>query len=127
MTYKELLDSTIIRDVLEKSKSVIKIDTNDIKELFQQGDEVYTNDIKISALVDKRMELIMSQIKESTNGIHTISGGMVYFFFPEDLPLMMEELKPFSEWIESVPGEFMIKWGMGTHSVQELRAIIILQ
>lgn len=39
----------------------------------------------------------------------------------------MEELKPFSDWIESVPGELRIKWGMATQSTQELRAIILLQ
>jgi hypothetical protein len=51
----------------------------------------------------------------------------VFFFFPEERPLLMEELKPFSEWIDSIPDEFMIKWGLAIHSSQELRAIILLQ
>ena len=49
------------------------------------------------------------------------------FFFPEDRPLLMDELKPFSDRIESIPGEFMVKWGMATQSTQEIRAIVLLQ
>ena len=39
----------------------------------------------------------------------------------------MEELQPFSDWIESVPGKIMMKWGMATQSTQDLRAIVLLQ
>lgn len=42
-------------------------------------------------------------------------------------PLLMEELQPFSEWIESVPDDFLIRWGMATQSTQEIRAIVLLQ
>ena len=44
--------------------------------------------------------------------IEPYNHALVFFFFPEKLPLRMEELKPFSDWIESIPREFMVKWGM---------------
>jgi hypothetical protein len=71
------------------------------------------------------MELLMKQIKERTKSNH-FSSALVYFSFPESHPLLMSELQPFSEWGESIPGEFMIKWGMATQSTQELRAIVLL-
>ena len=48
-----------------------------------------------------------------------------FFLLPKDHPLLMEELKPFSDWIESVPGEFMVKWGMANQSTQEFRIIVL--
>ena len=53
--------------------------------------------------------------------------ALIFFFFPENHPLLMEELQPFSEWIESVPDDFLIRWGMATQSTQEIRAIVLLQ
>ena len=53
--------------------------------------------------------------------------ALVFFFFPEEQPLLMEEMKPLSEWIESIPGELMIKWGMGLHSTPKVRAIVALK
>ena len=69
----------------------------------------------------------MNLIIENTKKYGPFSHALVFFFFPEKLPLLMEELKPFSDWIESIPGEFMVKWGMATQSTQEIRAIVLLQ
>ena len=127
MTYKELLDSVILKDVLDNPTSLIHIDINDIKELFQQNKEIHAFDVKINPIEERRMELLMKQIKEGTKSNLDFSSALVYFFFPESHPLLMSELQPFSGWGESIPGEFMIKWGMATQSTQELRAIVLLQ
>lgn len=73
------------------------------------------------------MESLMDLIIVNTKKYEPFSHALIFFFFPEDRPLLMEELKPLSDWIESVPGELRIKWGMATQSTQELRAIILLQ
>lgn len=127
MTYKELLDSEILKEVQENPNGLICIDINDIKDLFQQDGEIRTIDVRVNAREERRMERLMDRVKEDANRLGADSRVLVYFFFPEKYPLMMEELRPFSEWIETFPGECMIKWGMATHPAQELRATIFLQ
>ena len=127
MTYKGLLDSEILKEVLDASNGLIGIDINDIKDLFQQGGEIHAIDVRVNAREENRMERLMDRVKVDANRLGADSRVLVYFFFPEKCPLMMVELQPFSEWIESMPGEIAVKWGMATHSAQELRAIVLLQ
>ena len=127
MNYKELLNGVILKEVLGNPNSLINIDINDIKDLFLQGGNISEFEIIVDAIEENRMKLLVNKIKEHTKCCHAFSRALVFFFFQEDRPLLMEELQPFSEWIESVSGEFMIKWGMAIHPSQELRAIVILQ
>ena len=117
----------LIREVLNTHNSIVKIDTNDVRDLFQEGGEIHVFDVSVDASKENRMALLMNQIKRLSKCYEPYNRALVFFYFPEALPLLMEELKPFCEWIEYVPGEFMIKWGMATQSAQELRAIVLLQ
>lgn len=116
-----------IVDVLNAPKSLVSIDVNDVRDLFQEGGVIHTFNASVGASIKKRMESLMDLIIVNTKKYEPFSHALIFFFFPEDRPLLMEELKPFSDWIESVPGELRIKWGMATQSTQELRAIILLQ
>ena len=127
MTYKGLLDSEILKEVLDAPNGLIGIDINDIKDLFQQDGEIHAIDVRVNAREEHRMERLMDCVKVDANRLGADSRVLVYFFFPEKCPLVMEELQPFSDWIESMPGEIAVKWGMATHSAQELRAIVLLQ
>jgi hypothetical protein len=127
MNYRELLKSVILKEVLENPNSLINIDINDIKDLFLQSEEIHFFDVRVNAREEYRMEQLVEQIKEKGKSLSSYTRALIYFFFPERNPLLMEELQPFSEWMESVPGEFMIKWGMATQSTPELRAIVLLQ
>ena len=123
---REKVKSSIV-EILNAPKSLVSIDINDVRDLFQEGGEIHTYDASVGASMKKRMELLMKLIIENTKKYEPFSHALVFFFFPEDRPLLMKELQPFSEWIDSIPGEFMIKWGMATQSTQELRAIVLLQ
>lgn len=127
MTYKELLDSEILKEVLENPNGLICIDINDIKDLFQQGGEIHAIDVRVNAREESRMERLMDRVKVEANRLGADSRALIYFFFPEKCPLMMVELQPFSDWIESMPGEIVVKWGMATHPAPELRVIVLLQ
>ena len=127
MNYKELLNNVLLKEVLENPNSLINIDINDIKDLFLQSEEIHFFDVRVNAREEHRMEQLMEQIKKKGKSLSSYTRALIYFFFPEHNPLLMEELQPFSEWMESVPDEFMIKWGMATQSTQELRAIVLLQ
>jgi len=116
-----------IVDVLNAPKSLVSIDVNDVRDLFQEGGVIHTFNASVGASIKKRMESLMDLIIVNTKKYEPYSHALIFFFFPEDRPLLMEELKPFSDWIESVPGELRIKWGMATQSTQELRAIVLLQ
>ena len=116
-----------IMEIIDYHDSIVSIDVNDVRDLFQEGGEIHTYDASVGASIKKRMESLMDLIIVNTKKYEPFSHALIFFFFPEDRPLLMEELKPFSDWIESVPGELRIKWGMATQSTQELRAIVLLQ
>ena len=120
-------DESLIREVLDSRNSIVKIDANDVRDLFQEGGEIHAYNASVDASMKKRMELLMDLIIVNTKKYEPFNHALVFFIFPEDRPLLMEELQPFSNWIESVLGELRIKWGMATQSTQELRAIILLQ
>ena len=117
----------LIREVLDSRNSIVKIDANDVNDLFQEGGEIHTYDASVGASIKKRMESLMDLIIVNTKKYEPFNHALVFFIFPEDRPLLMEELQPFSNWIDSVPGELWIKWGMAIHPTQMIRAIVILQ
>ena len=123
----DIRTNQFINEVLNTTNKLVNIDINDVRDLFQEGGEIHTYDASVGASMKKRMELLMDQIIENTKKYEPFSHALVFFIFPEDRPLLMEELKPFSDWIESVPGEFMIKWGMAIHRTPMIRAIVLLQ
>ena len=116
-----------IMEIIDYHDSIVSIDVNDVRDLFQEGGEIHAYDASVGSSMKKRMELLMDLIIENTKKYEPFNHALVFFIFPEDRPLLMEELQPFSNWIESVPCELRIKWGMATQSIQELRAIILLQ
>lgn len=127
MTYKELLDSTILEDVLNLHDSIIRIDSSDVRDLFQGGVGIHTLEVSVDVSNENRMAFLTALIRRKTKHFEPFNHVLVFFIFPKDQPLLMEELQPLTDWMESVPDDFMIKWGMATQSTQELRAIVILQ
>lgn len=127
MTFNELLNSDILKDVVDNPNSFIHIDIDDIKDLFQQENEIYAFNIKVDCFEEQRMELLMKQLKEETKSNIDLSRALVYIFFPVCHPLLMSEFYHIYEWMESIPVEIMMKWGMATQSTQDLRAIVLLQ
>lgn len=127
MTFNELLNSDILKDVVDNPNSLIHIDIDDIRDLFQQENEIYAFKIKVDCFEEQRMELLMKQLKEETKTNIDLSRAIVYIFFPVCHPLLMSEFHHIYEWMESIPVEIMMKWGMATQSTQDLRAIVLLQ
>ena len=116
-----------IMDVLNAPKGLVSIDVNDVRDLFQEGGVIHAFDVSVDALMANRMNLMMVEITRNSTHLEPFNHALVFFFFPKERPLMMEEMKPFSEWIETIPGDFLIKWGMATHSIPKIRAIVALQ
>ena len=127
MTFNELLNSDILKDVVDNPNSLIHIDIDDIKDSFQQENEIYAFNIKVDCFEEQRMELLMKQLKEEAKSNIDLSRALVYIFFPVCHPLLMSEFHHIYEWMESIPVEIMMKWGMATQSTQDLRAIVLLQ
>ena len=113
-----------IMEIIDYHDSIVSIDVNDVRDLFQEGGIIHIFKATVDASMENRMILMMAKIMKHAECFEPYNR---FFFFPEKQPLLIEELQPFSEWMESVPDEFMIKWGMATQSIQELRAIILLQ
>ena len=122
-----MTNNQLIKEILNSTNNLVNIDINDVRDLFQEGDDIHTFDVSVPAEKETRMVLLMEQIKQCPKCHEPYNRALMFFFFTEAQPLLMEELKPFSEWIESVPGELMIKWGMAPHSIPKIRAIVALQ
>lgn len=116
-----------IMDVLNAPKGLVSIDVNDVRDLLQEGGAIHAFDVSVDVLKTNRMEQIMDRIIGKATHFEPYNHALVFFFFPEEQPLRMDELQPLADWIESIKGEFMIKWGMATQTKQELRAIVLLQ
>ena len=119
-----------ISEILNAPKGFGGIDANDIKDLFSDDEEIFAIEASVEASLSNRMERLMEQIKKQTKGYKSFNHCLVFFFFPKDYPLMMEELLLFNEWIDSIPGLSMMKWGMSTtanNSQTSLREIVLLQ
>ena len=115
-----------IVDVLNAPKSLVSIDVNDVRDLFQEGGIIHIFKATVDASMENRMILMMAKIMKHAECFEPYNHALVFFFFPEKQPMLMEELQPFSDWIESVPGDLLIKWGMAAQSTPELRAIVLL-
>lgn len=122
----DIKTNRFINEVLNSTNNIVNIDINDVKDLFQESEEIHAFDVSVPTDEENRMMLLMEQIKKGSNCHEPYNRALVFFFFPEEQPLLMEELKPLSEWIETVPGESMIKWGMAIHPTSNIRAIVAL-
>ena len=116
-----------IMDILNAPNTLVSIDINAVKDFFQEGGAIHAFNVSVEASKENRMMLIKAQIMKSAKCFEPYHHALVFFFFPEEHHLQMEELQQFSDWIESVPGELTIQWGMTTQSTQEIRAIVLLQ
>lgn len=116
-----------IMEILNAPQGLVNLDVCDISDLFQEGREVHACDVSVDAVEDNRMDLIMGQILQNTKWINSYKHLLVYFFFPEEYPLLMEELQPFHEWTASNPNKITITWGMTFHPSQTLRVIMLFQ
>ena len=114
-------------EIIDYHDSIVSIDVNDVRDLFQKGGVIHAFIASVDASMENRMKLMMAKIMKHAECFEPYNHALVFFFFPEKQPLLMEELQPFSDWIESVPGDFLIKWGMATQSTQKIRAIVLLQ
>ena len=78
MTFNELLNSDILNDVLDNPNSLIYIDIDDIKDLFQQESEIHAFNVKVDYFEEQRMELLMKKLKEETKSNLDFSCALVY-------------------------------------------------
>lgn len=114
-------------EIIDYHDSIVSIDVNDVRDLFQEGGVIHAFIASVDASMENRMMLMMAKIMKHAECFEPYNHALVFFFFPEKQPLLIEELQPFSDWIETLPGDFLIKWGMATHSTKEIRAIVLLQ
>lgn len=122
----DIKTNRFINEVLNSTNKLINIDINDVRDLFQEGEKLHTFDVSVPDNKGNRMQLLMEQIKKCSKCHEPYNRALIFFYFPEALPLLMDELRPFSDWIDSIPGEIIIKWGMATHSTSNIRAIVAL-
>lgn len=116
-----------ILEILNAPKGLVNIDYYDIRDFFQEGGEIHACDVSVDAGKENRMDLLMEQILLNTKWSDSYKHVLVYFFFPKEYPLLMEELQPFHEWTASNPNKITITWGMTFHPSQTLRVIMLFQ
>ena len=118
---KELLDEIL------KAERLVGIDESDIRNLFKGGGEIHAIDAKVDATREDRMNCLMGQIRNKAKSFEPYNCVLVYFLFPKNNSLTMAEIGLFSDWIESLPGDLLSKFGLSIHSSQTIRAIVLLK
>lgn len=117
----------LIEDITNEPQSLINISHDDVSTLFHTDAEIHSIDASVSASANGRMKQLMEQVRKNV----TVSGDdihlLFYLFFPENLPLMMNELFQFTKWIDMIPARYTIKLGLAKHNQQELRTVILWQ
>lgn len=81
MTFNELLNSDILKDVLDNPNSLIHIDIDDIKDLFQQESEIHAFNVKVDCFEEQRMELLMNSSKRKQNRISIFLAPLSIYSF----------------------------------------------
>jgi len=117
----------LIQEIVKAQRSIISIDANDIKVTFRGDGAIHGLTVSVNPAMDDRIKILIDKVKKEAEQYMPFNTALLFLFLPEDQPLLMEELQPLTEWMESVPGNFLIKWGMAIQSAQEIRAIVILQ
>ena len=46
-------DESLIREVLDSRNSIVKIDANDVRDLFQEGGKIHAFDISVEIFLNK--------------------------------------------------------------------------
>ena len=79
MTYKELLDSTILEDVLNLHDSIIRIDSSDVRDLFQNGVGIHTLEVSVDESNENRMAFLTALIRRNTKHFEPFNHVLVFF------------------------------------------------
>ena len=79
-------DESLIREVLDSRNSIVKIDANDVRDLFQEGGEIHAYNASVDASMKKRMELLMDLIIVNTKKYEPIQSCSDIFILPRRPP-----------------------------------------
>ena len=118
----------LMNEVLNVQDAVIQITPSDICELFQDGGMICGFDNSVDATQQGRMSQLMEQVKDNLNGLMPLENCLVFFFFPKESPVMMDEMESVNALIGSL--DCPVKWGMAIEKNEKcstLRVITLLQ
>ena len=68
---REKVKSNIV-DILNEPKSLISIDVNDVRDLFQRSRDIHTFEVSVDADKENRIVLMMDQINKLSKCIFNI-------------------------------------------------------
>ena len=69
-----------IVDVLNAPKSIVSIDVNDVRDLFQEGGVIHAFNASVDASMENRMILMMAKIMKHTECFEPYNHALVFFF-----------------------------------------------
>jgi len=69
-----------IADVLNAPKSLVSIDVNDVRDLFQEGGVIHAFNASVDASMENRMILMMAKIMKHAECFEPYNHALVFFF-----------------------------------------------
>lgn len=69
-----------IVDVLNAPKSLVSIDVNDVRDLFQEGGVIHAFNASVDASIENRMILMMAKIMKHAECFEPYNHALVFFF-----------------------------------------------
>ena len=79
----DIRTNRFIKEVLDSTNKLVNIDINDVRDLFQEDEEIHAFDVSVPADKENRMMLLVEQIKKCSK-CHEQYNRILVFFFLND-------------------------------------------
>ncbi len=122
------IDADAVMDIaINAPNSYWNIDKWDFDSLFEKENETIGFEIDIKANAPNRMQLLVEWLDEEAKHRKTSGRFFVFLVTPTDHTLLLAELKPLSQWVDTHVNRIM--WGGvdDEHQTEWFKTFILLQ
>ena len=116
---------TIVNEMLNAQKPLMNLDVHDICDFFQGDGAISLFEIAVDDTTDHRMDLALEKIKNEMNHYNTFERLLVFFYVPQEFPLLIKELQTLTKWIESFQNAPDVLWGISFSQESSFRMVMM--
>lgn len=117
----------LVSEIIDTNGAVINLDIQDIKAMKKDGGEIVGIESCVPADSPNRLATLIEQIQLDAAFERDFNHIILKFFYPEEHPLMMEELAPLTEWVESFNNDDAVFiWGLASEENSNLLRAVML-
>lgn len=116
---------TLVNEMLNAPKRCVDLDAHDICDFFQGDGAISLFEIAVDDTTDHRMELALEKIKNEKDHYNPFERLLVFFYVPQEFPLLIKELQTLTKWIESFQNTPDVLWGISFSQESSFRMVMM--